>query len=190
MRRRAGDDRRGAGALPVVRVDEVVAAALAGGEIEDARGEGANVRHLVFLVERLGRPGGDPDEAEARGDCFDISAVAVSPGEHVDFVAEGGKLFREGKDVDIEPAGDAPAESSEGAGVIGDLGDSLHGLSIVPERLRVVVNRPCGVTFQAVWRRNVAEARSKAATVVPNTTSASTERRAPRSSRATRSRAS
>ena len=86
----AGDDRRGPGALPVMRMDEVVAAPLASREVEDARREGADVGHLVFLIERLSGSSRDPDEPKTRRYRLDVGPVAVATGEHVDFVAQRG----------------------------------------------------------------------------------------------------
>src|SRR5690606_14419284 len=88
-----------------------------------------------LLLERGGRAGFDTHEPEIRAEQFDGRPIAVLAGEHVDFIAEGGELAREFEDVDVEPARDTAAEGREGAGVIGDLRDSLHGYPILPDRL-------------------------------------------------------
>ncbi|MDZ7727518.1 MAG: hypothetical protein U5Q44_04595 [Dehalococcoidia bacterium] len=133
----AGELHAGAGALPVVAVDDVVAVPLGGGEVARVADEFPQVLRKAFL---LGFPGWaciDGHEPQVGRDVLDSGAVVVPAREDVDLVAHGGEFAGELQHIHVHAAGGAAPEGRQRAGVVADLCDACHGLcSIVPDLRR------------------------------------------------------
>src|SRR5205823_14555181 len=85
-----------------VRVDKLVPAPLASGELQHERRKVAHVREQVFLPHVLRRPGGNVDDTDARYPLRRLrKQLAVASGEDIDLVAGLREILCQLADVDV-----------------------------------------------------------------------------------------
>ena len=113
---------------PVVRVHEVVGAALGAGEGGDAAREQPGERLQLFLLKALRAAGVDVHQAHAGGDRQHLALERIgAAGEDVDFDAVAPEPVGDLAHVDVHPAALASAERRERRGVEGEHGKPLWG---------------------------------------------------------------
>ena len=121
---------------PVVRVNHVVADALAAAEGLNALGELFDGHDQAVVIDRFGRTGGDLDQARAGREFFDVRRINVNAArEDIDGHAQRAQALGDASHVEVHAAGLAATERRERRCVEREHGDAgrAHSYRLLSE---------------------------------------------------------